>query len=587
MPFHFPKSMIFRSLKGAAWLSALVLTGALIGAPGFIANHAVQSRLRDLLATTKGLHIQSWHIAGGRVILKGLTVHKDGMRLAIGDISLPLSRQISGFWPIGQAQAASGAAKADNIHLTFTSLSSANIVLDIPHVSATGTSMSDADLAALFDIKSAVPIDKQLEKLNAASIDIADATLNYDNHTTKATLKMQNLALKDIVAGKAATASVASQTFVLQTQDAQEFTGKGGAISAQGLNLPVYARFNSQKRTTDNEPLQLAVDSISYGPYEFHGPQFDVTMQHMSQTQLWLRPMKNPDTSAITKAAQDQTKDHPLSPEFLGTLLNIYGDVFTSEYFGPAKATDIAFVIHPEAKTGDKTPPAPLHFSIGEFSIHEAAADPVHPLTAGIPSEFGYGIQHMKFDLSTLPKGLDTDTLHAMGYDNIDLSSNLDWVWNSAEKRMSLKEFSLSDPDKGSVAFGVTLGNVLPDMFSGNPTLIKTDAVALLVHEAHLNLVNNGLMEKIIARQAAQSNQTPTALSAQLAAAAATMIPAMLGNGPSARNLGDSVANFIKAPKNIEISVQSKDGLGVMDMPQLKNPAALMDKLAITTTVNK
>jgi hypothetical protein len=72
-----------------------------------------------------------------------------------------------------------------------------------------------------------------------------------------------------------------------------------------------------------------------------------------------------------------------------------------------------------------------------------------------------------------------------------------------------------------------------------------------------------------------------------LVAGAAVGIPAMMGNSPASKAIGNAVAKFLADPKTLRISARSRDGLGASDLMMLSDPLALLDKVEISASANE
>jgi hypothetical protein len=101
-----------------------------------------------------------------------------------------------------------------------------------------------------------------------------------------------------------------------------------------------------------------------------------------------------------------------------------------------------------------------------------------------------------------------------------------------------------------------------------------------------LTIENEGLFERLIAREAEKQKRPPEDLRREYGMAAAVGVPATLGNTASAKAIGQAVARFIAKPGRLNISMRTKDpaGLGIADLMSATEPAALLDKLDITAT---
>ncbi|MBV8428096.1 MAG: hypothetical protein JOZ88_12720 [Hyphomicrobiales bacterium] len=181
--------------------------------------------------------------------------------------------------------------------------------------------------------------------------------------------------------------------------------------------------------------------------------------------------------------------------------------------------------------------------------------------------------------------------LQQLGYKKIDLSTGTDLAWNETSKSLNINEISAKGVDMGSVLLKATLGNVPRELFSGSLAQMQVAGLGVTLGEASLRLDNTGLLDKIIERAAAAQKTTPDKLRALWGTQAALGIPQMFGGSDGAKALGSAVASFIAKPKNLSVSVKSKNanGLGLTDLMTGGGPnaAAILDKLDVKAIANQ
>ncbi|MBV9567250.1 MAG: hypothetical protein JO172_03860 [Hyphomicrobiales bacterium] len=181
--------------------------------------------------------------------------------------------------------------------------------------------------------------------------------------------------------------------------------------------------------------------------------------------------------------------------------------------------------------------------------------------------------------------------LQQLGYKTVDLSTRTDVAWNENSKSLSVNEISAKGADMGSLLLKTTLGNVPRELFSGSVPQMQVAGLGITLGEASLRLENNGLLDKIVARQAAAQKTTPDKLRAQWGTQAALGIPQLLGGSDAAKALGNAIASFLAKPKTLFISLKAKDpnGLGITDLMAggNPNPAAVLDKLEVQAIANQ
>ena len=90
----------------------------------------------------------------------------------------------------------------------------------------------------------------------------------------------------------------------------------------------------------------------------------------------------------------------------------------------------------------------------------------------------------------------------------------------------------------------------------------------------------------LLEQEARKKNKSVDDLRKEFGMAAATGVPAMLGNSGSAKAIGQAIARFVAKPGKLSISARTKDpaGLGIADLGSVGQPGAILDKLEVTAT---
>ena len=232
----------------------------------------------------------------------------------------------------------------------------------------------------------------------------------------------------------------------------------------------------------------------------------------------------------------------------------------------------------PDTESKEKGPN--LRFTVREI---EVTAD--KPLN-GVPTNLRFGLDGVAF---SVPPGAKQDGLRELselGYTKVDISSTVAASWNEAGKEIVLREVSMRGSDMGAVTLRGTLGNITKDVFSPDSTVAMVSLIGATAKTVELTVENKGLFEKVMAQQAQQKKKSPDDLRREYGMAAAVGIPALLGNGASAKTLGQAVARFITKPGRLAISAKTKDGggLGLGDFASIGEPAKILEKLDIAAS---
>jgi hypothetical protein len=240
---------------------------------------------------------------------------------------------------------------------------------------------------------------------------------------------------------------------------------------------------------------------------------------------------------------------------------------------GTLRVTDVAF--EPERKAE-----APGPISIGAIEI--AAARPVE----GLPSEMRIALSGLSLGIAELGGDGALGTLAALGYDRLNLSLGGAAGWNEATQEVSIRDLALRAPGLGSFTLSGTIGRVSRDVFSPDSTLALVALAGATAQSLDLTLQNDGLFERLIAREAKRQGRPPEDLRRDYGIAAAIGVPAALGNTGAAKTLGNAVARFVAKPGRLAIHAEARDGagIGLADLAPAPDPAALLDRLDVTAT---
>jgi hypothetical protein len=220
-----------------------------------------------------------------------------------------------------------------------------------------------------------------------------------------------------------------------------------------------------------------------------------------------------------------------------------------------------------------------------KFSVKDVEVTADQPLN-GIPTNLRVGVDAFRFVIppNTTEDGLKE--LAAMGYKELDLSWLTAAAWNAATNELQLREVSVRGGNMGSASLRGTIGGVTKEVFSPDNAIALVSLLGATVRSADLRIENGGLVEKLLAKEAAKQKKSPDDLRKEFGMMAAVGIPALLGNSGQAKAIGQAVARFVAKPGKLSIAAKTKDagGLGVADLALIGEPGAILDKLEVTAT---
>jgi hypothetical protein len=228
---------------------------------------------------------------------------------------------------------------------------------------------------------------------------------------------------------------------------------------------------------------------------------------------------------------------------------------------------------------GRKGADAAGSFSIDTFEI--SAAKPVK----GLPSEMRLAVSDLSLATEAEGNGPLTD-LAALGYDKISLSLGAAATWQDTRQEIVIRDVSIRAPGVGSASIAATIGHVSQDVFSPDATMALVALAGATAQSLDLTLQDDGLFDRLMARDARRKNRSPEELRRDYGIAAAIGVPAMLGNVAAARVLGNAIARFIARPGRLVIHAEAKNGtgIGLADLTSGADPVAILDRLDVAAT---
>ncbi|MGO4704274.1 hypothetical protein AB4072_00655 [Microvirga sp. 2MCAF38] len=236
------------------------------------------------------------------------------------------------------------------------------------------------------------------------------------------------------------------------------------------------------------------------------------------------------------------------------------------------------FSVEAVGKADKNKKPEEIKASIEDLEI--TADKPMN----GVATNVRFGIKHFAMTLPPTSKEDGIKDLLALGYKDLDLSFLISSAWNETTNEIAIRDLSFEGKDMGQVSLRGTLGNVTKDVFNADTAVATVAAMAAKAKSAELFIENKGLFDRYLASEAREQKTKPEALRRTYGAAAAMIIPSLLGNSDKAETLSQVIAKFIAKPGRLTIKAQSKDpaGLSVVELAAQSEPAAILEKLDIS-----
>lgn len=233
----------------------------------------------------------------------------------------------------------------------------------IKHMEVAGSSLSEAEIKALFTGKSDNPV-AALGKLNASGITIPEVRLEQDLAGVKQTVVYHDIKLSNIVNGKVASLSMGSAS-IDATNPMGDMKGQLGAMTATDLDGTAMARVLFEKSTDPNAPLLPVQGSFSMDGYSLSSPVIDMKVGKMTGHDFKMRPLSTPMMEMLTHMTQMAKPGEQPSPEQMQAMMSQMKGIF--EIYGAIAFADMDVRdISVSTKIPDQ-PPAT--FSIGHMGM--------------------------------------------------------------------------------------------------------------------------------------------------------------------------------------------------------------------------
>ncbi|KMO39767.1 hypothetical protein VQ02_09385 [Methylobacterium variabile] len=219
------------------------------------------------------------------------------------------------------------------------------------------------------------------------------------------------------------------------------------------------------------------------------------------------------------------------------------------------------------------------------FAVRSSALDMSEPRD-GVPTASRLAVDGFTCAVAPGTTAPVLADLAGLGYTALDLSGLIDARWNEAAREVTLREVTLSGKDMGTARITGTIGGIGKEVFDPEPMISSLALLGASAKSLALTLENGGLFQRFVDQQAKAQSLKPEELQREYGTAALLGIPAVLGNSPAAKALGQAVSRFVVKPGRLSVSAAAKDpaGLGLVDFSTAPSPGKIFDRLTVTAT---
>ena len=306
-------------------------------AAGVVATAQVRSALAHMPGVNAGaVNADAW---SGRVTIEGLSAPG----LSVGRLSVVSAQARLLPSLIAPAFALDGTASAENV-----TLDAGFIKYKFKKIEATGTAMSNDELAALLDVNSPAPLAERLEKFTAAAVTAPEIEAEMSMGAMQQSVTYRDLKMLNIVKGKVGSFSVGAMEQTAKTPDGETMHIHVGAMSGDNIDIAGSVRFMTTARTDDNEPLAVVQESMVVDGYSVELEKSGVSFKIGTVTgrDLKMRPMKTPLKDFVALLSDKKAMENP-DPETIARNAGMALDFVSCLEFGLLEARDITVKLPP------------------------------------------------------------------------------------------------------------------------------------------------------------------------------------------------------------------------------------------------
>ncbi len=417
-----------------------------------------------------------------------------------------------------------------------------------PQVEFVGANLNEQQLTALFDPRASEALDHRLAGLSATAVNVPELIVEWSSPAGRQSLTVHDVALRSVVAGKAASAS----TRAARSEGSLVAMLGIGPISITDLDLPLAVRVYAQPSSIKEKDPDAVVGTVDISALDLRSKAG--SMVHADRISLsGVRALPAADKQADGKSEADDAQRYLSAVgtvSFVGVGADIVGDQAGNERL--------------------------------KISMKNATLATEHPYN-GLPTDIALTIDDFRLLIPSPSQEQAARDLHDMGYEAVELSLQMSASWNEANSEV-VSDVSLRAADAGSVALRVRLGNVGKGAFSSTPAVAEAASSKSTVKSLAITVKDAGLFERVLTNEARKENRTVEDMRREFVFESGAAVASALGTTPAAGVVARAVGDFIKHPGELEINIKAKplDGIGWADLSAAKLPGDMSEKLNIS-----
>ena len=221
---------------------------------------------------------------------------------------------------------------------------------------------------------------------------------------------------------------------------------------------------------------------------------------------------------------------------------------------------------------------------VGFVDLSMGGAESRTVMEGDVPKTASFAVRNM---VVTPGKGskLGRD-LTAFGYDKLDFGAKGAVSYDLANRAFKIEDFTVDAVNAGALTLTAALGAVEKTFAAADANQRMAAFMGANLADASVKFVNAGLFDRALAYVA--GTKSKETVRAEWAKAAGQYIPIVLGGDAGALALAGEVQKFINDPRSLVITAKGKGGpVALMELPGLKDPAALLQRVELGAAANK
>ena len=334
--------MTSRLRRFGSTVSVLALLGAGAYAGGHLVLRATADRLiREAVGPDGSVTVGAVRVEplSGRIAISGVVVSSgEDRRLSIGSVVLHRQGLVS------------SAFAAENFTVNALSFEAAGAKYTIPRIDVVGGSMTAADVRAIFDTSSTMPISARMARLTAESVAIPEISATATQNGITSTFVYRDVRLFGLASGVVRSLAISGGTFDSQSKEHPTTKGEFGPMAATAIDLPWIAKTYTEKAGPNDTVARVgyatfSIEGIAAGMMSKTGePLGKFGVGRIVGKDFRLRPSREPWLPIVQELATKSEQDmQALPPQDRSRLINAIADMMEASDVGLVEATDLRF----------------------------------------------------------------------------------------------------------------------------------------------------------------------------------------------------------------------------------------------------